>query len=92
MNDCWTPAEDAAPTPQTRAGITVATANVLSLFAGKDDKLAKRQYVPARMEALQLQCTEAAIDVIGIQETRHKAQHYFQCESFHVLSEVYSCG
>ena len=74
------------PSLRKQVEVTVATANVLSLFAGKDDKLAKGQYVSSRMEELQSQFAEANIDFVGVQETRHKAQHYFQCDSYHVLS------
>ena len=70
----------------TEATIQVATANVLSLFAGKDDKLGQGQYVSSRMEALQQQCIDAHVDVAGLQETRHKANRYFRCEHYHVLS------
>ena len=38
------------------------------------------------MEELQSQFAEANIDFVGVQETRHKAQHYFQCDRYHVLS------
>jgi len=38
------------------------------------------------MEAIAKQCYEQGLDVIGIQETRHKADHYFNLEKFHVLS------
>lgn len=86
MKDCWQTTHDVPSPFRKRVEFTVATANVLSLFAGKDDKLAKGQYVSARMEALQLQFDEAGIDAIGVQETRHKAQRYFHCDGYHVLS------
>ena len=71
---------------KVQATIQVATANVLSLFAGKEDKLAQGQFVSSRMEALQQQCYDASCDIFGLQETRHKAGRYIQCEHYHVLS------
>ena len=68
------------------AKLRVASINVLSLFAGTDDKIGAGNYVSARMEAISRQCSEKAIDVVGLQETRHRADHYFQIEEYHVLS------
>ena len=65
MDACWKTVKDVQPALRKRVEITAATANVLSLFAGKDDKLAKGQYISARMEALQLQFAEANIDLWG---------------------------
>lgn len=46
MNDCWTPAEDAAPTLQTRAGITVATPMSCPSLLGKMTSLQRNSTSP----------------------------------------------
>ena len=66
--------------------LRVASINVLSLFAGTDDKIGAGNYVSARMEAISRQCSEKTIDIVGLEETRHRADHYFQIEEYHVLS------
>ena len=66
--------------------LSLMTVNVLSLFAGTDEKIVAGNYVSARMEAIALQCRHRGLDIIGLQETRHRADHYFLFENFHVLS------
>lgn len=66
--------------------LKLASINVLTLFAGTDNRIGSGNYISARMEAIAKQCYEQGLDVIGIQETRHKADHYFNLEKFHVLS------
>ncbi len=62
------------------------TINVLSLFAGTDEQVGSGNYVSARMEAIAAQCHQKGIDIIGMQETRHRADHYFMFANYHVLS------
>ena len=66
--------------------LKMMTINVLSLFAGTDEKVGSGNYVSARMEAIERQCQEHGFEIIGLQETRHRADHYFQLDHYHVLS------
>ena len=68
------------------ANLKMVSINVLTLFAGTDEKIGSGNYISARMEAIARQCHEQGMDVIGFQETRHKADHYFNFENFHVMS------
>ena len=49
--------------------LTMMTVNVLSLFAGTDEKVGSGNYVSARMEAIATQCQQKGSDIIGLQET-----------------------
>lgn len=68
--------------------LTVATINVLSLFAGSDGSLHAGNYTSARMEAIATPCRQHGLDIVGLQETRHKADHYFETSDFHVLARA----
>ena len=82
INNVWKQWAHGDSPVEEKAAIRVVSANVLSLFAGKGDKLAQGHYVSSRMEELQWQCKNAGADM----ETRHRAGHYFSCEHYHVLS------
>ena len=86
INNVWKKWAHGDSPVEEEAAIQVVSANVLSLFAGKGDKLAQGHYVSSRMEELQWQCKNAGVDIVGLQETRHRAGHYFSCEHYHVLS------
>lgn len=80
------PGGDASCSEGSFHTLTVATINVLSLFAGSDGSLHAGNYTSARMEAIATQCRQHSLDIVGLQETRHKADHYFDIPDFHVLT------
>ena len=65
--------------------VRFASMNVLSLFPGKDSQCHGGGYPSARMEELALQCLQEHIDIVGIQESRHRGEQYFTISDYHVL-------
>ncbi len=66
--------------------VRFASMNVLSLFAGKDNQITAGGYPSARMEEIAHQCAQAGIDIVGIQESRNRNDHYYEINEYHVLS------
>ena len=67
----------------TEVSLAVATANVLTLYPGGERP---GSYVSARQDQLLRQCKQAGLHVIGVQESRSKAEGYRETEDYHVLS------